>query len=86
MKQRLYTIQDKKSLLNNPPFAQNNNAEAIRSFADLVRDKNTTISKHPEDYNLWAIAEWDNITCQIESIEKLLLANGEDFINKKGDE
>lgn len=32
---------------------------AIRQFADAVNDKQTKWNRHPEDYSLWHIGEFD---------------------------
>lgn len=32
---------------------------AIRQFSDAVNDKQTKWSRHPEDYSLWYIGEFD---------------------------
>lgn len=32
---------------------------AIRQFADAVNDKQTKWNRHPEDYSLWSVGEFD---------------------------
>ena len=60
MKLVAYSIHDDKSeSYNTPYFAQNDNM-AKRSFADLVRDPSTTISKNPEDFRLYRVGEFIN--------------------------
>lgn len=39
---------------------------AIRGFGDQCRDKTTELGKHPEDYELWMIGEYDDVTGQME--------------------
>ena len=41
---------------------------AVRTFADMANDSNHNIGKHPEDYTLYHIGEWDDNTCIIEPL------------------
>lgn len=43
-----------------PPFFVRNRAEAIRSFADAVRDDKHQFCRHPEDYTLFSIGGFDD--------------------------
>ena len=38
---------------------------AIRSFSDAVQDQDSAFNKHPEDYSLWEIGEFDDQTGEI---------------------
>lgn len=44
------------------PSPQQSAAAAIRSFVDMMNDDKSEISKHPEDYELYQLAEWDDST------------------------
>lgn len=76
----LFTIYDNKAAIYNTPFSQNNNAEAMRTFADMANDEKTTISKHPDDYDLYKIGEWNSNNGEVVGTDKTHLANGQDFI------
>ena len=54
----VYSIYDKVAGVFNTPFFQLNDGVAIRSFMDLVRDEKSTVSRHPEDYELWLIGKF----------------------------
>lgn len=41
------------------PFFFKTQGEAIRAWIDVVNDQNTTFAKHPEDYTLFEIAEYN---------------------------
>lgn len=69
MKLKVFAIHDVKADLYGPPFTMNNQAEALRAFADLADDSNTTIGKHPGDYRLMMVAEWDNVKGKYEQLE-----------------
>ncbi len=84
MNKQLYTIYDIKAQVHNNPMVQNNNAEAMRTFANLVNDEVTFINKHPEDYQLCVVGEWDEYTGEIIGQRKLtVLALATDFVETK---
>lgn len=56
---KLYTILDKASKTTNQPFPMQTDRDAITGLRDVVNDKNTTIHKHPEDFELYRLGEYD---------------------------
>lgn len=44
------------------PFFSRSNGEAIRSFSDAVGDSKTPFCSHPEHYNLFRVAYFDDAT------------------------
>lgn len=67
MKQSLFSIYDHKSETWNAPFIATTRAAAIRSFADVAKDKSHPIGHHPEDYALYEVGSWDGHTGSIEA-------------------
>lgn len=57
---RAFTLHDVKALNYSPPFFQHNNALAVRMLQDLVNDNNTSVGRHPADYKLYCIGEYDD--------------------------
>ena len=56
---------------------------AIRTFSDCVQDSSHAFNRHPTDYTLFQIGEFDDNTGIITTHEtKLILGNGLDFINE----
>lgn len=45
-----------------PPFCLRNDGQAVRTFKDCVNSKNHQFAEHPEDYNLFHIATYDDTT------------------------
>lgn len=80
MKLHLFTIFDTKAAAYNTPFAFSTTGQALRAFHDLVNDHQSTISKHPEDYQLWHAGEFDTDTGQLQSSEVKPIAHGTDFV------
>jgi len=62
MKQYLFAVYDVKANAFNAPIALLSKAAAIRSFTDAVTDKSTPFGRHPEDYSLFLVGEWDELT------------------------
>lgn len=59
MKYNVFTVFDSKAKLHLTPFFLRSIAEAVRAFGDLANDKEHAFGKHPEDYLLVNIGEYD---------------------------
>lgn len=66
MKMQMFTVLDTKSDYYHNPFLARTKGEAIRMFADTVQDKNTLFAKHPADFVLFHLGEFDNATCDFD--------------------
>lgn len=66
---KAFSVLDIKSEIYGAPFFMGTVGEAVRAFKDLVNDTNTLPGRHPADFKLVCIGEFDN--------EKGLLASGE---------
>lgn len=60
MKHKVYTVYDQKSEAYLMPFFMQTNASAIRAITDLVNDPQHTFGKHPADYSLFLIGEFED--------------------------
>jgi hypothetical protein len=84
MRKKLFCIYDAKADFYHNPIVFHTDAEAVRGFADLARDKNTHIGAHPEDYTLFEIGIYDNSSCSFELHRtQIPLGKGIDFIQDK---
>lgn len=61
---RLYAIFDTKAESWLPPFMSQNGNTAVRTIRDLVADYNHPFGKHPGDYALFLVGEWNDQNCQ----------------------
>lgn len=43
-----------------PPMFVHTLAQGIRAFTDAINDPNNHVSKHPDDYDLWHLAAYDD--------------------------
>lgn len=63
----IFTIFDKKAVAYNQPFYYHQKGQAIRALQDNVAQVDSPISKHPEDYALYKIGEFDDQSGEISS-------------------
>ncbi|QXP08259.1 MAG: nonstructural protein [Arizlama microvirus] len=72
-----YSILDVKSKIYNNPHFLINDAVAIRQFGIIVNDKESIISKYPEDFRLYRVGTFDMNTGKITSeINPVEIAHG----------
>lgn len=62
MKLKACSIYDKRAQAYGPPMCYPTLGVAERSFSDAVNDAGTTLHKHPEDYQLYELGEFDTET------------------------
>ncbi|UDN67624.1 nonstructural protein [robinz microvirus RP_76] len=55
-----YSVFDRKALVYHAPWFAVSDGAAARSFADLATDPNTSVGRHPGDYVLYLVADWDD--------------------------
>ena len=67
---KMFTVKDKKSEGFSMPFFQKTFGLAERSFKDAAQDTNSQIAKHPEDFALYYIGEFDEVTGLTEGLEE----------------
>lgn len=57
---RAFSLYDSKALVYSPPFYAATDAAAIRMVSDTVADPQTSLSRHPSDYILVRVGEFDD--------------------------
>lgn len=55
-----YSIFDNKALQYHPPFFASTHGAAVRSLSDLANDLQTNIGRHPSDYVLYCVGQYDD--------------------------
>lgn len=79
MKTGAFSIYDAKAEYYSPPFFYKTNGMAIRAFTELVNDQNSSVSKHPDDYRMFRVGDFDDDTAQLTSEKApILLARGDE--------
>lgn len=58
----MYSIRDSKGDFYDRIFLQLTHGEAERTFTTIANDPKTPIGQYPEDYDLYFLGEFDNVT------------------------
>ncbi len=83
MKYKIYTTYDSKSESYTLPFYYPLDAQAIRTFTDWVNDPDHPFGKHPEDYTLFSIGEYDATMATVTQEKIISIGNGLQFKNEE---
>lgn len=57
---QIFTVYDSKAEAYLPPFYLSTKGQAIRAFTDTANDPNHTFYKHPEDYTLFLLGQFED--------------------------
>lgn len=83
MKTKVYSIHDTVAGAYNTPFFMHNNGQAMRAFSDNVNASDSIINKHPEQFALFQIGDYDDQTGEITPLPTVkCLALGSDVIDR----
>ena len=80
MKLQAYTIYDVASGTYMRPFYSEADGQAIRGFKDIAQDENHEVGKHPEDYTLYRIGDFNTVTGKMAGEELEKMATGLEMI------
>lgn len=81
MRYKVLAIRDRAADMFSQPMFFTSVGIGIRAFGDEVKrtDANNNLSKHPEDFDLYHIADFDDSTGEFEVCRPLMVAVGKDF-------
>lgn len=80
MELKIFSVYDEKAQVYRSPFYLKHKGEAMRSFSDLVNDDKTIINKHPEDYKLYYLGVFDDVSGKMGSRDTPeFICNASDF-------
>lgn len=65
----MYSIRDTKAEVYYTPWYKNTHGEAERAFLELAEDGKSTINKHPEDFDLYFVGEYDDTTGKLTPLD-----------------
>ena len=80
---KVFAVFDVKADCYRSLFTMNTKAQAIRAFSDLAHDDTTDVGKHPEDYKLVCIGEFDESLGVIMPSEMESLGFAVEWMSKK---
>lgn len=85
MKLNVYSIFDSAAKAYTNPFFMHNDGLAIRAFADNVNsEQENNISKHPDQFTLFRIGEFDDASGEIKTDIVKSLGTGLQYQEKTG--
>lgn len=77
---KVYAVKDKAVGAFMAPFFVRSPGEAMRSFVDAVNDKASPFFRHPQDFELYYIAEFDSNDGSIASAQVVRLATAQEVV------
>ena len=80
MKLQAYTIYDVASGIYMRPFFSQADGQAIRGFKDIATDANHEVGKHPEDYTLYRVGQFNDTTGKMDGEELEKMATGLEMV------
>jgi hypothetical protein len=66
MKTKIYSVYDHKAGAFLQPFYMPNDGLAIRALQDCAYDQDHQFFRHPEDFTLFEVGEFDNQDCSFD--------------------
>lgn len=84
MKNQIFSVYDSKAGFFGIPVFFRSKGEAVRAFTDLSCDEKTEVGKHPEDFTLFHLAEFDSETGKfIENATPVSMGVAIEFLRKR---
>lgn len=81
MRYKVCSIRDRAADVYSQPMFFNSLGSAVRAFGDEVKRPadNNNLNKHPEDFDLYHLADFDDETGEFEVIRPTMVAVGKDY-------
>jgi hypothetical protein len=80
MRFRLFSVFDVKAKAYLSPFACGEQGQAERLFADAINDREHMFGKHPEDYSLFEIADFDDSSGVVTPVAPTLVGQALQYV------
>jgi len=84
MRYKIFTVRDRAIDAYGQPFYATSVGGAVRSFSDEINRPadNNQLAKHPEDFDLFLLGEYDDQTGEFDTTRPAQVAVGKDLIIK----
>jgi hypothetical protein len=76
---KVFSVYDVKAGFYGQPFFSPNKETALRSFGDACKDEKSMVHKHPSDFVLFEVGEFDDIIGEVSSFKPVNLGSGISF-------
>lgn len=85
MRYKVLAIRDRAIDSYGQPFYSTSTGGAVRSFSDEINraDANNQLYKHPEDFDLFLLGEFDDQTGEFDTVRPAQVAVGKDLVIKR---
>lgn len=83
MDQLIFTVYDSAAEVYLPPFFVPNIGLATRAFEDCINSKEHQFGKHPHDYTLFILGDYDQSTGLFNTNAPKSIGNGLQFVKAK---
>lgn len=84
MIQKVFGVRDSKAVAFLQPFFSVSAGAAIRAFSDAVNEGNSPLAKHPEDYILFELADFNDSDGSFDcAVPIKMLGCGSDYLTLK---
>lgn len=84
MKQLIFSVYDEKAQTYSTPVFLPHKGLAVREFSDVVKDKNSALAKHPDDYKMMCLGEFDNVSGFISAfVQPEFICSAVEFVDVK---
>jgi len=81
---KMFSLYDSKAECFGPPFFIETTGQAVRALMDYVNNPETMVSRHPEDFVMYEIGEYDNQKGEvINKNPHVLVGMAADFSNRR---
>lgn len=80
MKRKVFSIFDVVSKVYLPPMQFVHEGEALRAFEDIVLNPQTMVAKHPGDFKLYRLGEFDDCEGVFDCTMPEFISNAVDFV------
>ncbi len=80
MKHKMFVIYDTKANAYMQPWFLTQEGMALRAFSDCVNDADHNFGRHPEDYTLFKIGEFDDANANVTWTAPKSMGNGIEFV------
>jgi len=84
MKLKMFALYDSKAEAFGPPFFLDTIGQAVRALMDIVNDNQSMVSRHPADFVLYEVGDYDSQTAVVNNKNPhSLIGLAMDYSNKK---
>jgi len=80
---KMFTIFDTKADIYSQPFYALTDHAAVRTFADAINTSDSPYNKHPEDYSLFSIADFDDRTGMVTTYPSQHLGHAANLVTEE---